>query len=300
MQKLDRLVWAESTCLESYGVRIGIRASNAGMLEQTVPFLPPQWNPAAPGRKLDVLYSWVVGGELRPSVRAFHIMYEGAGRIVRTLKPAELFEAFETRLRMAVALLSRRFVFIHAGAVGWGGRAVVIPGRTFTGKSALVEALVRAGAEYLSDEYALLDRRGRVHPFAKPISVRVHNSIRQEPLPVADFGGRVAERPMKVGAILSTRYQEGAKSRFRAASPGQGILDLIANAVAARWAPSRVMAATCRAAAGATVLRGPRGEAAEAALRLLAILSEWPIVREESQGGSSDGIAGNSALAAEG
>ncbi len=300
MKKLDRLVWAESTCLESYGVRIEIRASKAGVLEQTVPFLPPQWKPVAPGRKLDVLYSWVAGGELRPTVRAFHLMYEGAERIARSLKPEEVFEAFETRLRMAVALLSRRFVFIHAGAVGWGGRAVVIPGRTLTGKSALVEALVRAGAEYLSDEYAVLDRRGRVHPFAKPISVRVQNSMRQERLPVAQFGGRVVERPMKVGAIVFTRYRERAKSRFRAASPGQGILDLVANAVAARWAPSRVMAATCSAAAGATVLRGPRGEAAEAALRLLAILSGWRILREESHGGSSDGIAGNSALAAEG
>jgi hypothetical protein len=300
MEKLDRLVWAESTCLESYGVRIGIRASRAGVLEQTVPFLPPQCKPVAAGRKLDLLYSWVVGGELKPTVRTFHIMYEGAGRIVRTLKPAELFEAFETRLRMAVALLSKRFVFIHAGAVGWGGRSMVIPGRSLTGKSALVEALVRAGAEYLSDEYAVLDRRGRVHPFAKPISVRVQNSMRQEPLPVAQFGGRVAERPMKVGAIVFTRYREAAKSRFRAASPGQGILDLVANTVAARWAPSRVMAATCSAAAGATVLRGPRGDAAEAARRLLALFSGWRMVDEVSYGGSPNGITGNSALVAEG
>ena len=33
-------------------------------------------------------------------------------------------------------------------------------------------ALVRAGAEYYSDEFAPLDAGGLVHPFAKPLSIR--------------------------------------------------------------------------------------------------------------------------------
>ena len=42
--------------------------------------------------------------------------------------------------------------------VTWGrGRAIVIPGRTFSGKSTLVAELVRAGATYYSDEYAVED-----------------------------------------------------------------------------------------------------------------------------------------------
>jgi len=299
MQKIDRLVWAEGTCLESYGVRIGIRASQAGVTERLVPLLPPRWEAIEPPRRLDTLYSWVVGGERRPNVRAFDIMYEGAGRIARTLRPEELFEAFETNLRMTVALLSRRFVFIHAGAVGWRGRAILIPGRTFTGKSTLVEALVRAGAEYLSDEYALLDTSGRVHPFAKPISVRMPDTLRQQPRTIEEIGGQTAERPMKVGAILATRYREGAKSRFREVSAGRGVLDLIANAVAARWAPSRVLGAARNAGASAIALRGPRGEAQAALERLLAMLDGRQDVSKEFQGEDHNGIRGNSALAAE-
>ena len=298
MQKLNRLVWAEGTCLESYGVRIGIRASQAEVMDRLIPFLPPRWDTIEPLRRLDALYSWVVGGERRPNVRAFDIMYEGAGRIARTLKSEELFEVFERNLRMTVALLSRRFVFIHAGVVGWRGRAIVIPGRTLTGKSTLVGALVRGGAEYLSDEYAVLDRSGFVHPFPKPISIRMPVTFKQEPLATAEIDGRVAKGPMKVGLILVTRYREGAKSRFHEASPGQGALDLVANAIAARWAPSRVLGATRRATTGARVLRGPRSEAREAVGQLLAIL-DWQDVRRRSERGVPNGITTES-VAAEG
>jgi hypothetical protein len=43
---------------------------------------------------------------------------------------------------------------------------MVLPGKSFAGKTTLVAALVRAGAEYWSDEYAVLDANGDVHPYA--------------------------------------------------------------------------------------------------------------------------------------
>jgi len=72
------------------------------------------------------------------------------------------------RVSRYIALWARRRVFVHAGVVAWQGRAVLIPGRTLSGKSWLVRALVRAGAEYYSDEFAVLDARGRVHPYPLP------------------------------------------------------------------------------------------------------------------------------------
>ncbi len=300
MRKIDRLVWAEGLCFESYGVKIGIRSSQPGVMDRLRPFLPPRWEAIEPPRRLDALYSWVVGGERKPKVRTFDVMYAGVGRIARTLKPEELFETFEANLRLTVALLSRRFVFIHAGAVGWRGRAILIPGRSFTGKSTLVEALVRGGAEYFSDEYAMLDRSGRVHPFPKPISVRMPVTLRQEPRTLEEVGGRAAECAMKVGAILVTRHRKGARSRFRRASPAQGALDLVANAVAARWAPARVLRATCKASADAMVLRGPRGEAEEAVERLFAILDWREAVHIKSPSGCVYDLTEKYAWAAQG
>jgi hypothetical protein len=293
MQKLDRLGWAEGICVDCYGVKVGIRASQSGTLYQVLPHLPPRWEPIEPPRRLDALYSWVVGGERRPGLRTFNLLYGGAGRIVRSLNVEEVLAILGSSLRQSISLLSRRFVFIHAGAVGWQGRAILIPARTFHGKSTLVEALVRAGAVYLSDEFAVLDAAGRVHSFPKPISMRIDTA--QHDLPMELLNGRIATSPMKVGAIVATRYRSGP-SRFRAASRGQGILDLIANAVAARFAPRRVLSATRKASAGAMVLRGPRGEADEAARLLLATIdsaqssSRRLISKQRFDGGSSHGI----------
>jgi len=83
-----------------------------------------------------------------------------------------VFEAFETDLQLYVAEMAPRRLFVHAGVVGWRGQAIIIPGRTFTGKTTLVAALVKAGATYYSDEYAVLDVRGRVHPYARPLGIR--------------------------------------------------------------------------------------------------------------------------------
>ena len=64
-----------------------------------------------------------------------------------------------------MAAETRERVFVHAGVVGWKGHAIVIPGRSRSGKTTLVAELVKAGAEYYSDEFAVLDAEGRVHPF---------------------------------------------------------------------------------------------------------------------------------------
>ena len=48
----------------------------------------------------------------------------------------------------------------------------MLPAPSFGGKTTLVAALVRAGAIYYSDEFAVLDEQGFVHPYAKPLSIR--------------------------------------------------------------------------------------------------------------------------------
>ncbi len=61
---------------------------------------------------------------------------------------------------------------MHAGVVGWRGRAILIPGRSGTGKTSLVAALVEQGAVYYSDDYAPIDADGRVRSYARAPSVR--------------------------------------------------------------------------------------------------------------------------------
>jgi len=83
-----------------------------------------------------------------------------------------LLESLGSAVRIAVAEYAVGRVFIHAGVVGWKGRAIIIPARSFKGKSTLTAELVRRGALYYSDEYAVLDDKARVHPFPKLLSLR--------------------------------------------------------------------------------------------------------------------------------
>jgi hypothetical protein len=95
-------------------------------------------------------------------------------------------------------------VFVHAGVVGWKGKAIVIPGRSHSGQSTMVAELVRAGASYYSDEYAVFDYRGRVHPFPKDLELRDCGAFRQTRFGVETFGGQTARKPIPVGLMMET------------------------------------------------------------------------------------------------
>ena len=57
------------------------------------------------------------------------------------------------------------------------------------GKSTLVTALLRAGATYYSDEYAVIDGRGQVYPYARRLSLRATSSEPRRRCGPEEFGG---------------------------------------------------------------------------------------------------------------
>jgi hypothetical protein len=181
----------------------------------------------------------------------------------------KLFGPLESDLQLFVAEAARRRVFVHAGVVGWRGRALLIPGRSFTGKTSLVAALVRAGATYYSDEYAVLDARGRVHPYPRLLSIREAGSDTPRRCPPEALGGRAGSRPLPVGLVAVTQYRPGARWRPRALTAGQAALALLDNTVPALRKPAAVLDALQQVVSHAALLKGARGEAEEAAEALL-------------------------------
>jgi hypothetical protein len=151
---------------------------------------------------------------------------------------------------------------------------LLIPGRSFAGKSTLVAELVRAGAAYYSDEYAVLDAAGRVYPFAKPLALRQTDLNKQTKYAAAELGGIAGVRPLPVGLIMVTEYRTGATWRPRRLSAGRGALALLANTVSARSYPDRALAVLHRVVARAPVLKGPRGEAKAVVESVLEYLDE--------------------------
>jgi hypothetical protein len=263
MEKIDRLGWAAGFSFVSYGRRIGIRTNAPDILERLGQHLPPGWKRSS-STVVERLYSLVVGGPTtRPNIRRFNLLYGDITRLARSRELDEVLDTFETDLRLYVAESARRRVFVHAGVVGWRGQAILSPGRSFSGKTTLVAELVRAGAIYYSDEYAVLDSKGYVHPFSQPLSLREPGGVKQTKYTVEALGGRRGVKPLPVGVIIVSQYKAGARWRPRHLSEGLGAMALLNNTVSVRRQPEVAMHTLHKAVSDATILRGVRGEASE-------------------------------------
>ena len=109
-----------------------------------------------------------------------------------------------------------------------------MPGAALTGKSTLVAALIRAGATYYSDQFAVLDEQGRVHPYATPLALPAFPAPVRPPADHdGDQRGLAGEEPLPVGAIVLTSYRPGAEWRPRRLSRGEGALALMSQTVPA-------------------------------------------------------------------
>jgi hypothetical protein len=274
MKKVDRLGWAVGLSFKTYGLRIGIRANDAAGLDRVCDYLPHNWERTS-SKVVDRLYSIIIGGDgARPNMRRFNLLYGDHVRLARSADVDSVFDTFESDLRLVVAEFARHRVFVHAGVVGWKGKALVIPGRSYTGKSTLVEELVRAGATYYSDEFAVFDSRGRVHPFHKPLELREEGAHEQTRVKVEDIGGKPGVKPLPVALVMFTQYKSGIRWRPRKLSAGEGVLGLLANTVSARRSPEKALSALQHVVVQADILKGSRGDARELAKGLLARLEQ--------------------------
>ncbi len=222
---------------------------------------PPGWKRAR-SPLVDHLYSLRIGSDGPGArVRQFNLLYSDAVRVGRSLNLEDVLRTLESDLQMFVAMMTPSRLFVHAGVVGWHGRAILFPGRSFMGKTTLVSAMLKAGAVYYSDEYAVLDSRGRVHPFARPLSVRESAEGRDRRVPVEDLGVSIGRKPMPVGLVVQSQFKKGATWRPRRLLPGQAIMSLLANTVAARLRPQFALSTLARAAADVAAIASWRGEA---------------------------------------
>jgi hypothetical protein len=266
----------------AFGVPFEVRVDDRRLLPSVLERLPPGWAHAhrPPALVLSLVHEvsdtsfWMdrvtgrnVGARKRSgTVYGLSVRLDGQA-VARGLSHADALDVFESELQLSIARLARPEVFVHAGVVGVGRRAIVVPGRSGSGKTTLVRALVEAGAIYYSDEYAVLDASGRVHPYPRRPSVRVRGGGKERQ-PVPRGHGRT---PLEVGLIIETRYRPGARWAPARLSAGECVLALLSNTVPARDRPAEVLAVLARAAVGASGLRGDRGPAGHTAKALLAL-----------------------------
>ena len=272
---MDRLGWAVGSSVVCYGVRIGLRASDADGLAALKTWLPRAVKPSR-ATVVQGLYSLIKGGPgPRSGVKRFHVLYRDARRLARSLDLDEVRRALSRDLSMMIGETASRSIFVHAGVVGLEGGAILVPGRSFSGKTTLVQALVDQGGVYYSDEYAVLDSRGRVSPWAEPLSIRRNGAAKPgESHSPESLGIVVGRAPLPVRLVVLTSFEKGRLFRPRKATPAAGTLGLLKHTLPARRRPRAALRALACAVSGARVIRGPRGEAQEAARTILRLLSD--------------------------
>ena len=175
-------------------------------------------------------------------------------------------------LELWIAEHATRRVFVHAGCVVIDGRAIVLPGPSTSGKTSLTAAFVRRGAVYYSDEFAVVDGRGLVHPYARALAIRSSDGGPSRRVAVAELGGAAGRGPAPVGLIASVRFNEEQGWRIAPMSPAQSVLRLIENTVPAQTRPRAVLTALGHLSANAMGIYGTRDEAEVAVDRLLGLL----------------------------
>jgi hypothetical protein len=249
---------------EAYGTEVRICTNSRELLAHVEPMIPPRARSrprSSTQRRVGVLDE----GDDFYSVYNDDICVHDAHGLAYALLMVD------TQIHGLIALDSPDYIFVHAGVVAADRRAIVMPGLSFAGKTTLVRALVEAGAVYYSDEFAVLDLEGLVHPYPRPLTVRMPQAASID-YPVEELGGVAGTEPIEVGMVVATHFRPGAEWDPEELSQGAGALAVFEHAVPARERPEQTLRVIKGALNGATILRGERGEADDIAPLLLGAL----------------------------
>ena len=258
-------ITAEEVILSSYGFQFCLTdSSSSGVCRRLQDVLPPDFVPGSASEQTTI---------------SFIVEKHGQGYLIKS-DAAETYEAateefllqrLQQDIDKAIALQSREKLFVHAGVVGWRGIAIVIPGRSFSGKSTLVAELVRRGAVYYSDEFAVLDDSGNVHPYRRTLVLREDSQRPQDLRLVRETG---STEPLPIGLILAAPYRSGSAYQPAILRGARAVLPLIEGTVLAREESSRILQIAAKIAPDVVTLQGPRPDAAEVAPRILDLIDD--------------------------
>jgi len=262
---------------DAYGVRIGLHVDCRALLDALESSagidLPYGWravNDHELGVPVAIRYH-LRTGQAASSAPSYRV-YADTDLVVEVRGLADAGRALAAHAEPFVAQHAPDHLFVHAGVVGWQDRAIVMPGASFAGKTTMVQAWLEAGATYYSDEFAVLDTAGRVHPFARPLSVRDGSTMWSRRVPAGSLGAQCGTTSLPIGLVLVTSYRAGACWRPRRLTTARTLIELMRHAIAARGDPAHSMPILNRAVSESTALAGLRGEARPLVAAVLQLL----------------------------
>lgn len=253
----------------SFDVCLRVRTNESDLLELLVEHLPPGWKPtnSRPDHTFAV--------ETHGSSRKRYAMFRDEDLLFRTSSLKKMGDALQANVHHYIAEMSPDRIFLHAGVVAWKDRAIVIPGQSNSGKTTLVRALLLAGATYYSDEYAVLDESGRVHPFARPLAVRrTRWGIQKKRVEPESLGAKIGKEPLPIGLVVISSFDENGRWQPRRLTASSAALEILAHSVAARSRPQDVLAFVGKVVTHGATVKSERGGARQTARLILDYLDQ--------------------------
>ena len=262
----------ETLTLYCYTIEIGI-IDNAelGLCQRLPETLPPEFTVLSAPSEIAVTY--VV---TQRAASEFLVICDDT-TVFATDDEEEVYAWLRRDIDLTVARRAPQRLFVHAGVVGWRGVGIVIPGRDAIGKSTLVAALVRRGAVYYSDTFAIFDEQGRLHPYRNPLALA--QGDREQPNNLRLIRDDGSTEPLPLGLVVSGAYRaDGAWQPTLLRGPQVAGLLVDASVLGgAEVTPLEQIAV--QAARDAVALWGPRAEAEEVAALLLDLIDDALVSR---------------------
>jgi hypothetical protein len=263
---------SDALTLSCYGICIRlVNATSDALLRRLADTLPPEL--VACTTLDEGAVSYVITGDAASragGLRGYGVTRDGV-EIYNAAGEEDVLEWLRSDIDGTVVRRSPEVLFVHAGVVGWRGLAIVIPGRSHTGKSTLVAELVQRGAVYYSDEFAVLDERGHVHPYRRSLALR---SVSGEASALNLARDDAPRHALPIGLIVAGSYLPGAAWRPTVLRGTHAVLPIIDGTILAREQPDRTLRVAARVSSTAVALQGPRSEAGEVALDLLELVDD--------------------------
>lgn len=260
---------------QAYGVKIGIKVKDGDYLaeiERRLGKILPNGFEIIAKDEIDHIL------QIKQKKNRDFQLFRNEKNVANSASEDEFYDFVESEIRLTIAEYAVSKVFLHAGVVAWKGKAIVLPGSSFSGKTSLVAALIKRGALYYSDEYAVLDECGMVHPFPKMLSLRgIIDDYKQADYTAESLGGKVGWEPLPVGLIWLTEYDATSDVPPNEAhiltpevlSGGQAGLEIILQTIPIRISPKFTLRVLNKIVNNAIILKSKRGEAQKFAGLLL-------------------------------
>lgn len=192
---------------------------------------------------LERAYSAMLVPSATESIGRVDLLRRGNGFVLKGKKevdyatPVErVFESIKQEVLLQFILARQDLMWIHAGAVEAGQKALLIAGPSGNGKSTMVTLLSERGWKFLSDDIAPIRMdANEVLPFPQTPRRRIHprRELPPEAIGVLDRETvlidpqRIQRRAVAIGAIVFPAYRGGAASELQRVTAGEAALKLI-------------------------------------------------------------------------